>query len=87
MIKILIYSFYLITIVNSQQNNSYNFQSSGVDEDFVIISSDPQNQATAGMTLEAWVLPSSEPVFGDMSGIISYATFINPETESGYGFL
>lgn len=86
MIKILIYSFYLITIVNGQQNNSYNFQSSGSDEDFVVISSGPQNQATAGMTLEAWVLPSSEPVLEDMSSIISYATFINPETESGYGF-
>ena len=73
-------------MINGQQDNSYNFQSSGADEDFVIVSSDPQNQATAGMTLEAWVLPSSEPVLGDMSSIVSYATFINPDTESGYGF-
>ena len=62
-------------MINGQQNNSYNFQSSGLDEDYVVISSDPQNQATAGMTLEAWIFPSSEPILEDMSSIVSYATF------------
>ena len=86
MIKILIFGIYLITAINAQQNNSYNFDSNGINEDYVIVLSDPQNQATSGITLEAWVHPNAEPVLDDMSSIFSYLTFASPIVESGYGF-
>jgi len=86
LIKILIFGIYLITAINAQQNNSYNFDSNGINEDYVIVLSDPQNQATSGITLEAWVFPNAEPALDDMSSIVSYLTFTSPTEESGYGF-
>ena len=83
MIKILIFGIYLITAINAQQNNSYNFDSNGINEDYVIVLSDPQNQATSGITLEAWVFPNAEPALDDMSSIVSYLTFTSPTEESG----
>ncbi|HJM95729.1 MAG TPA: LamG domain-containing protein, partial [Candidatus Marinimicrobia bacterium] len=75
------------SMVFAQQDNSFNFQSDGASEDFVTVTSDPQLQPTAGMTLEAWVKPTEDPATYDMNGIISYLTLSGATVESGFAFL
>ncbi len=77
----------IISGLIAQQDNSFNFQSNGENQDYVNVTSDPQNQPTAGMTLEAWVKPTEDPATYDMNGIISYLTLQGSETESGFAFL
>ena len=48
-----IFSVFAPNIIFSQQNNSFNFQTSGANEDFVTITSNAQLHPSAGMTLAA----------------------------------
>ncbi|SVE56081.1 uncharacterized protein METZ01_LOCUS508935, partial [marine metagenome] len=80
----------IISGLIAQQDNSFNFQSDGANEDFVMVNHDagePQLRPTAGMTLEAWVKPTENPAAYDMNGIVSYLTLQGATTESGYAFL
>ena len=79
--------FIIISGLIAQENNSFNFQSNDGSEDYVRVISDPQNQPTSGMTLEAWVKPTENPEAYDMNGIVSYLTLQGDTIESGYGFL
>jgi hypothetical protein len=79
--------FFIISGLLAQENNSFNFQSNEGGEDFVRISTDPQNQPTSGMTLEAWVKPTENPEAYEMNGIVSYLTLQSETIESGYGLL
>ena len=82
----LICILFLNTIL-AQQNNSFNFQTEGANEDHVTINSNVQLRPTSGMTLEAWVKPTEDPVGYDRNGIISYFTLDGPTTESGFAFI
>ena len=74
-------------MVFAQQDNSFNFQSNGENQDYVNVTSDPQNQPTAGMTLEAWVKPTEDPAAYNQNGIVSYFTLAGPTVESGFAFM
>ncbi|SVA95369.1 uncharacterized protein METZ01_LOCUS148223, partial [marine metagenome] len=81
-----LFSMYASSVVFAQQDNSFNFQSDGANEDFVMVPTDAQLQPTAGMTLEAWVKPTEDPE-NDMTGIISYLTLQGATVESGFAFI
>ena len=85
--KIYLLFFITVQFIFSQENNSYNFQSNGDFQDFVKISSDPQNRPITGITLEAWVKPIEDPESYNMNGIVSYLTFQSETIESGFALI